>query len=473
MTSAAAEAFTRPVTKDVADEHARVRRLEVPMGGSGWGWSLLWRFTFVFSLATVTWLAPIWLLPYVNWARLGTYEIAQQFPLFPSTDADGRFYQHLIPFIVAVLWLVVDRKRKHEVQIAEFAQLMARYSIAFILSAYSLEKTFGGQGSATHISYHGLVPEYGIQSRGFALFVWLGHSIIYENFAALVEMLPLFLIPFRRTAAWGALIALAACVNVFIVNTGHWNNGLSLTPIGMVALPLALLAPHTNRLYQLFSGRVVEPMTVGYLTPPPWYWTPAALFKAVVILWSLYTHNHFFFAAGPHGWVSTLGGLYEVDRFVRNGKPEPMAVEYPQRWREVAIGRHTEDLTVATVDGTRLGFSIKMPGAQMDTGPDGPLARWTRTTSEPSGELPYQGVDMAGLERERTGDWKNPGVLRFTHPRPDDVTLSGIVRGDTIEAHLRRVVIDTLPLYRYRWYPEDWRVNFSRWMREHGVVYPY
>jgi hypothetical protein len=411
------------------------------------------------------------------------------FPIFPHGDATGHFYHHFVPLALAAVWLLVDRKRKHDVLIHEVGQVAARYTIAFILSSYGLEKTFGLQGSSTYLSYGGLLPMYGAMTRQFGTFLWLGHSLIYENFAALVELAPLMLIPFRRLAVWGALVAFMACLNVFIVNTGHWNVALSLTPIGMIALPIVLLLPHTRRFFQLFGGQRVEPLRVGYLTPPRWYWPVGGVGKAVMIAWALYSHNHFAFAGGHYSHVSALGGLYEVEQFTRNGKVEPLAAEWPDRWREVAIGRSATGFSPLTVDGKRYDFGIRAPQpAQPDRLPEHSGARWAVTTSGPEGDLPFvDGVDPTGLEHgtmipttqaqmaERMKKpWKpKMGMLHYEHPSPDQVTLSGVVGADTIEAVLRRRSIDSLPLYLHRWYPEHWRNVFAAWMREHGVVYPF
>jgi hypothetical protein len=453
----------------------RARRLEVPIGGHGWGSALLARFTVVFSLHTISWVAPFQVqsLGIFRYNDLGAIALSQSLPIFPDRDANMRFYQHFVPLVVALIWLLLDRKRKHEVLIHEVGRLMARYSIAAILAMYGFEKTFGAQGSSTYITNSRLLQPFGDQTRQFTVFTWLGHSIIYENFAALVELSPLMLIPFRRTATIGAMLALAACVNVFIVNTGHWNNGLSLTPIGMIALPIVLLIPYGKRFTQFFLGKPAEPMVLGYLTPPGWWWRVAAVTKAVVVPWGFVAANHFYFAAGPHAWMSTLGGLYRVESFERNGRTEFLGAEYPNRWREVAIGRYGGDVTIATVDGTMMNLYVQITPDPNDKTMGSGGADWARRTSERTGELPISGVDLGGLEREKKFDFTRKGSLRWVHEKPDEVRLSGVVLGDTVVARLTRVPTDTMPIYRYRWYPEEWRRRFATWMRAHGVVYPY
>jgi hypothetical protein len=460
MTTASIPIQPHTRSREKAVEDVGARRLVVPIGGTGWGWGLLARFTLIFSLGQAFSNLP-WnpLSQYFYYLSYGASVWAgKTFPLFPAPEADQRFYMHLIPLLIAAVWLVIDRRRKHDVAIHEIGQVLARYSIAFILSSYALEKTFGGQGSGTYTEYSGLLPMYGVQSRGFATFLWLGQSIVYENFAALVELLPLFLIPFRRTAFWGALIAFAACLNVFIVNTGHWNNGLSLTPIAMIAMPICLLIPYTKRLAQFFTSTPTEPMAVGYLTPPRWYWPLGAVSKTAVIAWGLYAHNHFF-VAGPDYWSSPLGGLYRVETFTRNGREEPFDAAYPNRWREVTIGTAAQDISYLTIDNERVNYHFKLP--VVDQRREHSLEKWVGITSAPNGDLPFSGGMATGLEHgtlsigERSYASQalvmrqDSGTIHYTHPTPDAVTLAGVIGKDTITAQLKRISIEDEPLYKY------------------------
>jgi hypothetical protein len=466
----------------------RARRLEVPIGGYGWGWGLLARWMIVFGLHAVTWFLPIWEIApwYGTISDLGTRYMVDHFPIFPVHDGNLRFYQHFIPLVAAAIWLLLDRKRKHEVLLHEIARVIARYAAAGALSSYALEKTFGAQGTHTYVNYQGYVPPYGEVWRQYGVFIWLGHSIIYENFAAFVELVPIFLVPFRRLATLGALILFMACFNVYIVNTGHWDWGLSLTPIAFIAVPIVLLLPYTKRFTQYFLGRPVEPMVVGYLTPPRWYFWTGAAWKGIYIVMMLYLHNHFYFA-GRQQWESPLGGIYKVESFTQNGKLEPMAAEYPERWREVAIGRYVQDITVARVDNTMFhATAVTGPLEGNGLESDSAASRWIRSTSTGDGDLHFKAVDKTGTMafmaylRDRSirsaRAYYDPDAsfdLHYVHPSHDNVTVSGVVLGDTITAQLRRIPMDTMPFLRYRWYPEHWRGAFAGWMRRHGVIYPY
>jgi hypothetical protein len=484
-------AVARPGTlgADRSFATSEARRLVVPIGGTGWGWGLLARFTLIFSVVFVLQFFPS--NPVTPWLSNFGYRfpqsLAERFPIFPADVANTHLYRHLIPLVLAAIWLLLDRKRKHDVLIHEVGRLLARYGIACMLTAYALEKTFSLQGSGHYLAFSGYHLPYGAQLRQIALFYWLGHSLIYENFAALVEILPLFLVPFRRLQTWSALVALAACFGVFVANTGHWNNDLAMTPVGMAALPVAVLLPHTKRFFQLFTGRVAEPMAVGYLTPPAAYWWIAGPFKVLVVLWTLYTRNQLDASAGHYAYVSTLGGVYEVEQFSRNGKVEPLTAEYPNRWREVSIGRGAGSVAGITVDGELTQYMVMPdPPDPRDKLPEYGVRRWTEKTSGLEGDLRYMGIGTTGLEHgtihipsraEIAKRMKEPyrpdtGTIHYMHPTDDQVTLSGIMKGDTIVARLRRVSMDSWPLLRHRWYPEHWRNAFAQWMREQGVVYP-
>jgi hypothetical protein len=392
-----------------------------------------------------------------------------------------------VPLVLAAVWLLIDRRRKHEALIHEAGRVLASWAVAAILVVYAAEKTFGWQGSGTYLSYGGILPMYGVQTRAFALLSWLGHSAVYENFAATLETLPILFMLSRRLQPWAMLLSLAALVNVFIVNTGHQSNGLSLTPIAMIALPICVLAPHTKRLLQLFSGRTVEPMYMGHLSPPRWWWPATNVLTFVAVPWFVFAgvSVHLSFSAGPYKWASAIGGVYRVDRFSRNGTEERLSAEHPERWMEVAIGRYAQDITYLTVDGKRVDIAIN--GAYSHPGklPEDALEYWAGKTSEPEGDLPYAGVsEPLGLEHgamivgrydpEKIKAWKPPppGNIHYIRSDADEVTLSGVVQGDTIVAQLHRLPLDSMPFFRHRWYPSEWRRDFATWARRHGVLYP-
>jgi hypothetical protein len=460
------------------------RRLEVPVGGTSWVWALWGRWAFLFSLTGLAWLTPQFLggfrlYSYLDW---GVPWFISHYPLHSSPEVSLRIYQHVVPLVIAALWLLLDRKRKHEAFIHEAGQTLARYTIAFILSSYSLEKTFGGQGSGVYTAYSTLLGGYGVVTRSYGLKVWLGHSIIYENFAAFVEMVPLMLAPFRRTAPYSALIALAACVNVWVVNTGHWNLALGLTPIAMIMLPVFVLAPHAKRYWQLFTGQPAEPTVYLSVTPPKIYWWARIPGKVWVVFYGLSMHTHFF-AAAPDYYTSELGGLYRVETFTRNGKVEPLAAEYPHRWREVVLGRQADEFAILTVDDEKIEYRFDNYSAfdPNDRRSEHAIEKWTKMTAAPEGDLPYGGGVRTGLEygTEIVGDrykrpwpteWQQKGLmLHYARRSPDEVTISTVIKGDTIQAQLRRVDFEAMPLYRHRLYPEPWRGRFAIWMRDHGI----
>jgi hypothetical protein len=464
-------------------EHASHRKLAVPIGGQGWGWSLLARYGLIFSLRYFLLAVPLSFLP-AWYGRIDSmlegafYKVV---PRFADYTAAANLYQWTIPLVIAVLWLLMDRKRKHEVMIHEAGRLFARYGLAMMMSSYGLEKVFGGQGAWAYEPRWLLTP-YGDQSRGMGLMTWLAHSGLYEQFAGWVEVSATLLLPFRRTATLGALMGLAALVNVFVVNTGHWNLALSLTPVYFGAMPLFLLAPQARRVIQLFRGRAVDPIILGYINPPRWWWAPAGLVKACVVGWILYSTNHFFFAAEEHVWHSPLGGLYRVESFIRNGKTEPLGSEYPARWREVTIGRYGEEVSLETVDGTNVLLSLEVPQFEAEGRNFGVFARTNgreqaRRTSAPEGTLVIIGSPT--LRRPFTGNNGTETLKQFKGGKlhfqrsGDQVCLTGIAAGDTIDARLIRVDEEALPFFRYRWYPSEWRRVIASWARSHGVVYPY
>src|SRR5262249_26613122 len=159
----------------------------------------------------------------------------------------------------------------------------------------------------------------------------------------------------------------------------------TMTPLVFMPMAVLLLAPDAKRITSFFLGRRAEPTPVAYLEQPRWFRAIGSLVKAATFVWLMTGSNHFYFSI-YHDTASTLGGLYRVDRFVRNGVDEPLAYEYPRRWQDVAIGRLGEEIVVRTVDDTRISYHTGAdaePWSSRDTNPLIPVLEQARQASLP------------------------------------------------------------------------------------------
>jgi hypothetical protein len=211
-------------------------------------------------------------------------------------------------------------------------------------------------------------------------------------------------------------------------------------------------------------------MTFDVLHPPAWFRYGAIAVKAVMIPWLIYSEvgSSWYHGKAVHTY-SPLTGVYRVEEFERNGVLEPVAAEYPDRWREVAIASLgssvgvMSDIYVRTVGERKIAMSVVWPGVTQDLmGEDRMLRvrlanaeKRVKMTAAPEGDLPLMGSRV----RELGGPppkWEKPhdaGALHYRRTGDSVVSLEGTVEGQKLRVKLRRVAIDTLPYFRFRWKP--------------------
>jgi uncharacterized membrane protein YphA (DoxX/SURF4 family) len=459
-------------TPDVAglaplEVESKKKTLLVPVGGESVLWSVFARWACFYSLAHLVTLIPVISGLYSSVTGAGMPLFARYVTIFNRFDAQyGQLnpplyflYQICIALIPALIWLAIDRKRKHEELTHEIARVVTRYALIVIFASYGFEKIVGGQGLWAYEPKY-IASPYGDLWAGPTLMTWLGYSTVYEHFAAWVELSACLLLAFRRTTTIGALLYLAALLNVWVVNTGYTDLITMMTPLYFMPMPLFLLAPQMRRLAQYFlGGGRSDPSVVGWLTPATWWYWGGIVLKALVIPWILWTYidGHIDLARDYYR-RTPLAGVYRVDRFERNGVEEPLAYESPTRWRDVAIGRVAEDITVYTVDDTRITY-VTAPGG---------IAQWrgeiaasqVKLTSGNQGDLDVTGrlEHSRGFASGRI-ERQNFGRLHFTRTG-NIVTLDGIIDGAVVRAQLRRMDTKNMPFFKTRWYENDWRKIF-------------
>ncbi|NOQ72116.1 MAG: hypothetical protein GQ574_08950 [Crocinitomix sp.] len=105
----------------------------------------------------------------------------------------------------------------------------------------------------------------------------MGTSYSYSVFAGLIEILPAFLLLFRKTRLLGALIALGVLINVLMINIG-FDIEVKIFTSFLILLSLILLQPHFKRFYSFFINNApvspfeesAEPKSKYYIKPRPY-----------------------------------------------------------------------------------------------------------------------------------------------------------------------------------------------------------
>jgi uncharacterized membrane protein YphA (DoxX/SURF4 family) len=229
----------------------------------------------------------------------------------------------------ALLWSVLDRKRRDYRRVEPWLRLLVRYTLAFTLFAYGFAKVFPLKFGTP--GFQRLLEPYGDFSPMGALWWFMGASIPYIIFAGCAEVLGGLLLRFRRTAALGAVVAFAVLLNVMMLNYCY-DVPVKLYSTNLVLMAVYLAAFDLRRLLDVFVRNCAT--TPVDLTGPSferrWMRASAIVFEVLLVGYTLFENIHGGWQGYKDRYVSPLRppiyGLYEVETFTRDGQDVPPLV---------------------------------------------------------------------------------------------------------------------------------------------------
>ena len=381
------------------------------------------------------WFLELWLelwgalMPFLGNAALG---IEGPIEVVPTGSGDmtwnyvQQFWFVVVAAGVAVVWTVVDRRRRDLAPFYAWLRIAVRYSLALAMFAYGLAKWSGNQFQPPDALRLG--ETFGDASPMGLAWTFLGFSPAYCWFTGLAEVLAGALLVWRRTATLGGLVAAAVMANVVMINfcfdvpVKLYSSLLLLMAVVVAAHdaprllavlvyntpapPADLSAPALGP--KLRAARVVAKALFLLMVPLSFVMQRAAVAEMMAMA-----------SYGP------LYGLWEVESFSRDGAVRPADPNDALRWRQLFVGDFPYAL-VRPMTGEREFFGFASD----------PAAK-TITLSE-HGEAPAE------------------HVLAFEQPAPDVLELTGKFGEATIAARLRRVDLEHTELMTrgFRWISE-------------------
>ena len=349
------------------------------------------------------WVQTVWLLVA---AVIGT-AIWSLLDLSPGTSAKG------------------DRRRTQYDRAYAWFRLCVRFVLAAQMFEYGMTKVIPTQFPAP--SLETLVTPVGDLTLSAVLWAAIGSSPAYEIFTGCVEVLGGLLLLLPRTTLLGALISLAAAIQIFALNM-TFDIGLKLISFHLIVLALVLLAPQWQRLLDVFVlNRTAAPASEWPLARTSQGQRRAAIAQLIVgaYLVGMYAfiNVEFWKVAGGGSPRSALHGVWNIERMTIDGQEQPTVLnDYDRRWRRVIFDAPRRVTFQRTDDS---------------------LARYDAALDVAGGTLE--------LSKSASRSWRT----RFTLQRPADdrLQLHGEMDGKTLDVQLRRVELDTFKLLSspFRW----------------------
>jgi hypothetical protein len=323
------------------------------------------------------------------------------------------------------IWSFLDRRRGEYRTAFAWFRLLIRFALAASMFEYGMTKVIPTQFPAP--SLETLVTPAGDLTLSALLWTSIGASPAYEIFTGCIEMLGALLLVVPATTLPGALVTLAAAMQVFVLNM-TFDIGLKLVSFHLILLALFLLAPDFSRLMDfLIRNRPVAPR----VEPSVWrsaHGLRVALAAQLAIgacLLGMYTFiNVRFWQVGGGGRPrSALYGIWNVEQMSIDGLTQPAVLnDYDRRWRRV-IFDEPDAITFQRTDDSFAHY-----GGSIDT---------SARTFE--------------IRKSGTRLWR--AQFTYERPAPERLRLDGTMDGHHLELQLRQVSPDTLRLLnsRFRW----------------------
>jgi hypothetical protein len=335
------------------------------------------------------------------------------------------FWVLMVSAVATVVWSVVDQRRENYITLHKWFRLFIRFALAAAMLEYGMTKVIPTQFPAP--SLETLVTPTGDLTLSALLWTSIGASPAYEIFTGCIEVLGGILLLLPRTTLLGAILSMAAMLQVFALNMTY-DIGLKLVSFHLIVLALFLLAPDVPRLVDLF----VRNRPTSASKHLPLFDTARAnrvalalqlIFAVYLVGTYAYINVRFWEVGGGGKPKSPLYGIWNVESLSIDGETRPPYLnDYDRRWRRVIFD------DPATVIFQRTDDSFARFGATVDPS--------SRTV-----ELTKGGSKI----------WMADFI--FDRPSPDRLILDGEMDGHRIRTELQLVNFDTLRVLnsRFRW----------------------
>jgi hypothetical protein len=310
----------------------------------------------------------------------------------------------IIAACATVVWSIVSR-REHHARLNTGFRLLVRLALGATLVQYGIGKIIPIQMPTVLLAR--LVEPFGDFSPMGVLWSSMGVSPAYQSFTGAVEMLAGALLFFPRTTLLGALIALAASTEVFVLNMTY-DVPVKLLSFHLVLLSLFLLGPYAQNLCDLLLlHRPLAPVREPMLGRTPRRRRSALIAQAAFGALTVTLTLAFVLERwrGPGAEKSPLFGIWEVAQMTIDAEVRPPLLTDPDRWRRIIM--ETPNVAIfQKMDDSFARYSTEF-------GTDGKTLKVT----------PPSGV---------------ASTLTYQRPSPDQLVLDGSLDGRTIHLELRQ-----------------------------------
>ena len=309
------------------------------------------------------WVPVVWLELWdmgVRWFATAILGIPAPVLAFTgSGDTTWHYVQLLLIGVLAglgtVTWSVLDRKHRSYSRLASALTVYLRYWLAFFLVLYGVLKIWYLQMSELTLGQ--LDQRVGDKSPMGMLWLFMSASKPYTMATGFVEALAGVLLVWRRTTMLGALLAIAAMTNVFVLNLCY-DVPVKLFSLELLLGAVAVAAPGGHRLLRAALGHAVAEVPPRTRASARIEQLRRVAKRGLVVLLALplvvmvrqdprYRQHH-----------HELHGIWVVERFVADGVELPPLLSLGARWRKLLLG--PDALTIRAMTDRRTSYRARV-----------------------------------------------------------------------------------------------------------------
>lgn len=407
---------TTPALRAVDDLPPDVQTTESLRPGPAWGpvKKLLFRFAFAYLLLYIPSV-------HVGYLQIGSSLVPwvgkHVFNVTLTNHGGGdsaygyvqAFCFLAISFAAALIWTLLDRRRRNYARLYEWLRVYVRFVLAVTMIGYGASKVFPSQFPAPTTDR--LMQPYGDASPMGLLWTFMGASVPYSVFTGLGELAGGLLLTVRRTTLFGALVCIGVMSNVVMLNLGY-DVPVKLFSAHLLLMAVFLATHDLRRLANvLVLNRPAEPEEIRPLFRRKWLARTAAAFAAVFILsmtgmrlyWSYKALEQYGSKAASR---VPLHGMWNVEELLVDGKVRPPLVTDEKRWRRLFFNTPGR-LAVQLMSDSHERYNLELDEKKR----------------------------RLVLSKRDDPDWKT--TLVYRRPQPDVLFVAGPFDGHQFQARLR------------------------------------
>ena len=408
-----------------------------PLIANPWGTVKKLLFRFFFALCALT-LLPV--MSRLLWPQLipwiGKQFYNEEVAYHPSGSGDTLYDYYdvslkiIIAVLIAIIWSVVDAKRKNYNTLLYWQEVYIRYYLAFFLFVYGTIKIIKLQFSYPSLSAL-LIPLGNKSPMGLA-WTFMGFSDTYTVFSGMCEALAAVFLIYRKTRTLGAVLSFGVMLNVFLMNMSY-DIPVKIFSVQLVLLSLFLIILDHQRLINVFIlNRPAAPQRSLQPFKKKWANTITQVVKVVAAVagigYMTYDNLEGRRLYGDDAPKPPMYGIYEIEDFILNNDTIPQILTDTTRWRYLVIDTH----------GTAV---FKMKASNYD-------------------DLSYYMLNTDTIKKEVSlvsySDSTHVAKFRYQKIDDDKYTFQGTFKGDSLQLNTIRTDEKDLPLMNrgFHWVSE-------------------